>query len=85
MVGCHYASRPLSLAVVCFLHLQIGASILSSSADPNSSVDLCSDSLGNITVVEPGQFIIAKLQCYGCPTTARLENGATKLPMRRTP
>jgi hypothetical protein len=48
-------------------------------ADPSASVEHRSDTLQNITVVESGQFIIAKLQCYGCPTTARLEKGGHQI------
>lgn len=46
---------------------------------PASSAEHCSDLLANITVVESGEFIIAKLQCYGCPTTARHEKGGHEI------
>jgi hypothetical protein len=47
--------------------------------DPTSSVEPRSDPLENITVVESGQFVVAKLQCYDCPTTARVEKGVHEI------
>lgn len=47
--------------------------------DPTSSVEPRSEPLENITVVESGQFVVAKLQCYDCPTTARFEKGVHEI------
>ena len=46
-------------------------SCLHSSADD----ELCSMPLEDITGVIPGDFIVAKLQCFGCPTVEQLERG----------
>lgn len=55
----------------------VAANILSSCADVTAAfAESCSSPLENITVVESGEFVIAKLQCYGCSTVARLDKGS---------
>jgi hypothetical protein len=64
-----------NIAALLLLTNAIKASLFSTCADPSSSIGECSNPLEDITVVMPGEFIVAKLQCYGCPTIARLEKG----------
>src|SRR5450756_302154 len=73
-------ARPLlSIVMLFLLHSAVEASISPSCAHPNSAAEHCSVPLEDITEVDPGRFIVAKLQCYGCPTTARLETGGHKI------
>jgi len=37
------------------------------ASDP-ADIAGCQKPLEDITIVTPGEFVIAKLQCYGCPT-----------------
>jgi hypothetical protein len=66
------------MSTVFFFGNSISAKFLDCTI-PTSPAEQCSDPLANITVVESGEFIIAKLQCYGCPTTAKLEKGGHEI------
>ena len=76
LTRCPVRARP-SLAFISLLFTAVVANNLPSCSNehPGPYDELCSDPLEDITVVELGQFVIAKLQCYGCPTTATFQNG----------
>ena len=69
----------MNILILCSLSNRVGATILPSCGQLRSASKQCSAPLGDIMVVEPSQFIVAKLQCYGCPTTAKFEKGGHKI------
>ncbi len=75
-----YPSRAwLTVATLYILTSMIEANILIDCTYPGSG-EHCLYPLKDITVVKPGEFIVAKLRCLGCPTTtARLEGGRHKI------
>jgi hypothetical protein len=48
-------------------------------ASEPTDIERCQKPLEDITIVTPGEFIVAKLQCYGCPTVERTGRGGHKL------
>jgi len=70
------SSARFAIALLLFLNVVVDADILSSCRQPSSEMaETCSAPLQDITVVVPKEYVVAKLQCYGCPTTLRVGHG----------
>ena len=61
--------------IALLLSTVVNSNVVPGCVLSSSNTELCSMSLGDVTVVIPGEFIVAKIQCYGCPTAERLERG----------